>query len=375
MTLANAAFVIVKRLTPFRAHHLAQSLLLPVLFYRADLFTLNGAMVKKMDVFWHMVQHWVTNWFSSTLVNVLAVEAALPTIGLLLTHKKRMAAATLVCTPSPICMAAVWLPSDFSSPFSFREPRSLRSRKWKKPLTGPLPGKTTTKTRIRTRLPLNDLAHLVLPFVLLTGNFPPRLAHLVPSDFPAPHTPSSTWPTLAAKVKMVLKDKWAKMPLPAYNPFTPPPGPPPFMGLPKFIAGRIHQMRAGKSYLAAHPPSWCKDPVLPTCPRCSSVDETFTHAVFGCPPHEWARLRPLWAVLSLDPAYPVRISPPLVVAFAKFIKATATGFPDRMSPLGTDSPYVTPPASPRLSAPTLPYPPQHTWALVDAFALAWGATG
>ena len=148
----------------------------------------------------------------------------------------------------------------------------------------------------------------------------------------------------------------------------------PFMALPKFLAGRIHQMRSGKSYLAAHRPSWAKDAVLPTCPRYSSEDETFTHAVLGCPPRDWARHRFLRAVPSLGPTSPVWSSPPLVVALAKFIRAMATGFPDSMPPLGTDSPYLSPLASPNQTASPLPHPPLHTDALVSAFAAAWGAS-
>ena len=55
--------------------------------------------------------------FSSTQVNLLALEAAMPPIGLLIAHKRRMAATTLVCTASPRCNAAAQLPSDFLSPF------------------------------------------------------------------------------------------------------------------------------------------------------------------------------------------------------------------------------------------------------------------
>ena len=106
-----------------------------------------------------------------------------------------------------------------------------------------------TKTRIRTRLPLDDLAHLVLPLVPVTGYLPPRLAHLVLSDFPAPDTPSITGLSLVAKVKNVLKEEWEKLLLPAYPLVTPAPGPHPFMGLREFLAGRIHQMRVGVTAL------------------------------------------------------------------------------------------------------------------------------
>ena len=378
LTLANAAFATIKRLAPpgvglnpLRAHRLAQSLILPVLSYGADLFVPNNAMTHKLNVFWHKVQRWVTNCFSSTPVNMLAVESALPPAGLLLAHKRLQAAVTLACTPTPICTAAARLPGDFPTPFRHREPTSLRPPQWKKPLIGPLPWKALTKTRIRTRLPLDDLAHLALPFVPSSGTFPPRLPHLVPSDFAAPGDAPFDWATLKAKVKAALADEWSAIPLPDYYPYKPSATPHLFMGLPKFLAGRIHQMRSGKSYLAAHRPSWYSDCPLPTCPKCASDEETFPHAAFGCPPREWARHRFLRAVPSLDPASPVWSSPPLVLALAKFIKATAMGFPDRMPPMGTDSLYTTPP--PTLGPPHTTHripSPQPSTALVAAFAAA-----
>ena len=199
---------------------------------------------------------------------------------------------TLACTPSPICTAAARLPANFPSPYAYREHATLRPGKWRKPLTGPLPWNALTRTRIRTRLPLDDLAFLALPFVPAVGTFPPQLPHLVPSGLTCPDTSSVTWPALKAKVAFVLREEWAAVPLPAYYPFEPPLGPHPFMALPKFLAGRIHQMRSGKSYLAAHRPAWSRDPVLPTCPRCSAEDETFTHAVLRCPPRLGKTLLP-----------------------------------------------------------------------------------
>ena len=333
----------------------------------------NRAMTQKLDVFWHRVQRWVTNCFSSTPINILAVEAALPPIDLLLAHRRRLAAVTLACTPSPICTAAARLPPAFPAPYPFRTRATLRPAKWRKPLTGPLPWNALTKTWIRTRLPLDDLAHLTLRFALSAGAFPARLPHLVPSDFDHPAPPTVTWPSVRARVALALKENWNLLPRPAYYPYASSLTPDPFMGLPKFLAGRIHQMRSGKSYLAAHRPDWCKDPVLPTCPRCSSGDETFSHAAFDCPPREWARHRFLHAVPSLDPASPVWSSPPLVIALAKFIKATATGFPNGMPPLGTDSPVSTPQSSP-LPAPPRDLPAHDSDALIAGFAAAWGAS-
>ena len=78
-----------------------------------------------------------------------------------------------------------------------------------------------------------------------------------------------------------------------------------FMGLPKFLAGRLHQMRSSKSYLAAHRPAWQDEHVEPTCPRCSSEEEDFTHAVLSCPPRAWAKTRFLPGVTSLDQESPI----------------------------------------------------------------------
>jgi len=46
------------------------------------------------------------------------------------------------------------------------------------------------------------------------------------------------------------------------------------MGLRKFVAGTIHQMRSGKSYLAAHH-SWDNPDPLTTFPHCNEAPQTF----------------------------------------------------------------------------------------------------
>ena len=184
------------------------------------------------------------------------MESALPTIVLLLRHKRRLAAVTLACTSSPICPAMALLPHDFTSPYAFMDPRSLRLPKWNRRLTGPLPWKATTTSRIRIQLPLDDLAHRTLPFVPSTGSFPPCLTYEVQFDFHPPPDPLVTWPALRSRVRTALLEEWAAVMLPANYPFGLTLYPYPFMGLPKFLAGRIHQMRSPKSYLAVHRPSW-----------------------------------------------------------------------------------------------------------------------
>jgi len=54
------------------------------------------------------------------------------------------------------------------------------------------------------------------------------------------------------------------------------------MGLGRFMAEGIHQMRAGKGYLAAHPTWWTPDADT-SCPRCGLELEMFKHTVLACP--------------------------------------------------------------------------------------------
>jgi len=114
-------------------------------------------------------------------------------------------------------------------------------------------------------------------------------------------------------------------PDPARYAYRPSLNPHPFMGLPKFDAGRLHQMRSGKSYLRAHP-SWDDDGPT-TCPNCSESPETFEHAILHCSAKEPVRTRHLQGVSVLGPDAPVWSSAALLGAVARFVKSTATAFP------------------------------------------------
>ena len=64
----------------------------------------------------------------------------------------------------------------------------------------------------------------------------------------------NTYSALKRRAREKLLAEWSSLfPAPGYYLHTPALSPRPFMGLGKFVAVRIHQMRAGKSYLAAHP--------------------------------------------------------------------------------------------------------------------------
>jgi len=152
--------------------------------------------------------------------------------------------------------------------------------------------------------------------------------HLLCEIYPAP-PPGRSYPQLKLKCKNLLMEEWDQdAPDPSRYPYRPSLNPHPFMGLDKFSAGRLHQMRSGKSYLRAHP-SW-DDDAPATCPSCLSAPETFEHAILRCPPKEPARKRHLQAVLDIGPDAPVWSSAALLGALACFIKSTATAFPSGM---------------------------------------------
>jgi len=130
---------------------------------------------------------------------------------------------------------------------------------------------------------------------------------------------------------MLLQD-WVKDdPTPPYYDYPPSLTPHPFMGLGKFVAGRIHQMRAGKSYLAAHP-SWSEEDPNLACPLCEIEPETFQHTILSCPAREKARDLLLKDVSSLGQDANLWTKPLLLHAFGEYIVTTKTGFPPDMIP-------------------------------------------
>ena len=254
-------------LSTLHARHLVSSLLLPVVVYGADLFVPNGAMTHKLEFFWNKTLRWATNCFSSTPVNILAAEAALPPLPILLKHKRRMAAAVMACTPPQLCLASARLPKNFPSPYPTRAADTARSNVWRRRHNDPLPWKRDPSSRIRTQLPIDSLAHIMLPLLPAVGYLPARLTHLLPDDTSPASGGPITWPTVKARLKTALLNDWKESHPPSgYYPYHLLTTPHSFMGLPKFIAGRIHQMRSGKSYLTAHRPAWIEESVEPTCP-------------------------------------------------------------------------------------------------------------
>ena len=363
LSLAQGAFDAVKRLSPpgkglppYLCHRLASSLIAPILLYGSDLFTPLMKMQDRLGTFWRHVQRWVTNCFFSTPIPILAIEACLPPLPLLLEHRQRMAALRLSSSPPEINPAAGRLHRSVPNKSTFRSPQCHRSILTKlNPAKRPLMWKTAQRN-IRKHLPIDEITHLVLPLLEGRTSLPLLNRHLVPTlEIPLPDPPQSSYATLKKESRSILLRQWSALaPPPNGYPFAPSLTPHPFMGLSKFLAGRIHQMRSGKSYLAAHP-SWFNRDLPSLCPRCRVSPETFEHAVLYCKSRSRQKELYLPKLDSRDADSPIWTSDQLVAALAKFILTTSTGFPPDMFPQSpqdspTFSPLFSPSPRPRFSS-------------------------
>ena len=187
---------------------------------------------------------------------------------------------------------------------------------------------------VRSHLRVDSLAHLTLPlFDSLT--FAPMINSLLLPDLPPlpdDATMSAAYRALHRKARsLILEHSRSFSPVPANYTFPLSLSPHPFMGLGKFMAGRIHQMRAQKSFLAAHP-SWFDLSPSKLYPLCGDEQETFSHAILRYPAQAPAWLLHLQGVASVAPDSPLWSSPPLLLALASYIRNTGTNFLLNMPP-------------------------------------------
>jgi len=118
------------------------------------------------------------------------------------------------------------------------------------------------------------------------------------------------------------------------------------------MAGRFYQMRARKSYLAAHPSSRAPE-ANSSFPRDSLQPETFEHAILACPFRQGARIRLLYGVRDICHEASHWTSVPLLKRLAHYIGVTSTGFPPTMFPPTTTPFSPTFPLSPPNPPPPL----------------------
>jgi len=195
---AQAAFVAIMRLSPlsmglppFLCHRRASSLLLPILSYGADTFTPTVQMSwRKLSAFCHTMQRWTTNCFHSTPSDILAIEACLPRLKILLAYKQRQACLKILCSPPEINLAAACLPRSVQMLSLHRHSPDHMSLSTE--TTGsclPLPWlQPRPPFKNRAHLPLDALPHSMLLILGPNGDSPLPVTsqHLLCKLYPVP---------------------------------------------------------------------------------------------------------------------------------------------------------------------------------------------
>jgi len=262
-TLANAALATIRRLSPpgmglppYLCLSLARSLLAPILLYGSAVWNPPSSIMGPMSVFWHRVCRWITNCFSSTNITCLHREACLPPLPILVRHQRRLAGLRLICSPPEINPATARLPKSVPTFSPHRATLIARGKITSQPyLFFNLDWRSAPDKIKNPRYRHNAitaLANTATPLVHDVTTLPPISLHLTDYLPPIPGVVPS-YARLKLRARQLLLSDWSSTPAPPYYPFPPSTRPHPFMGLGKFVAGRIHQMRSGKSYLAAHP--------------------------------------------------------------------------------------------------------------------------
>ena len=350
LALAQCAFTLIRRLsppgaglTPYLCHRLATSFVAPILLYGADLFSPSVGTTACLNTFWHKGPRWATNCFTATPTRILSVEFCLPPVSILITHRQRLAALRVSCSPLSVNPATARLHRSFPCLSVHRAPdSSLAITKGFTSVYLPLHGMTPRPVpTIRNHLPIDTVAHRTLLFTHGLSKMLMINSYLLS---PTPTLPlqslmDNTYSALKMRVREALLDEWSVLfPTPGYYHHTPSWATRPFMGLGKFIARRIHQMIGGKSSRAAHPT--CRHADQDTsCPRCVLEPEAFKHPILSCPSRHNVRSRLLHGVTDVGHQAPLSTSLPLRKRLAIIISVTSTEIPPTMVP------PTTPPSS------------------------------
>lgn len=184
------------------------------------------------------------------------------------------------------------------------------------------------------------------------------------NSLPSPRaiTDDNTYSALRKRVREALiQDSPQLFPPPSYHHHPQVMHPQPIMGLCKFVAGCMHQIRARKSYPAPKP-TWPAPEAYTSCPPCSLEPESFEDAILTCPTRQCSRTRLLHGVTSVGHEAPLWYSLPLLKWLAIYITVTSTGVPPKMVP------PTTPPSSTPfpLATPNLPPPVFRVFSLAEA---------
>jgi len=224
----------------------------------------------------------MTNNFFSIPTSILYREACLPPIISYCRYKRRLAALRIACAPPTGNPASAWLRPSFPSLYAFRaQDTSQHLTKGLSCIYLPLNWRTRVPSPpIRNHLPVDALSHLSLPLqegltcLPLVLHTPSPLGMEIPPRTHEQNLPGPQEPRYEPASPRVGR-RCTHSPILEYPPSV---SPHPFLDLGKFVAGRIHQILAGKSYLAAHP-SWFDEDPDRTGLRCGIQPEFFPHAI------------------------------------------------------------------------------------------------
>ena len=147
----------------------------PILLYGADHFTPTKGIHKKMHIHQHHVQRWVINCFRCISVLILSAELCCPPLVLILSHKPPMADLRLLCSPTTINPAELWLRRSFNCQLTSKVPEFpqalssglalyLMPVNWNTALPSP---------QVHTHLPVDGLWHLTIPPLKERSCIPP----------------------------------------------------------------------------------------------------------------------------------------------------------------------------------------------------------
>jgi len=182
--------------------------------------------------------------------------------------------------------------------------------------------------KVRSHLLVDALANLARPILRSLSCTPLANASLLSENagLPSHDTMTNAYRTLTGRTKLLLLEEWKSLapPRPYYT-FPLSLTPDLFMGLGKFIAGRIHQMRAQKCYPAAHP-LWSRLDEPKHCPRCCKEVETLSHAILRCWSTSYHRECLLQGPPCVGSDPPLWTNKDLFLALAAFIRATGTNY-------------------------------------------------
>jgi len=165
-------------------------------------------------------------------------------------HQHRLAGLRLICSPPEINPATARLPKSVPTFSPHRASSAARGKITSQPyLFFNLDWRTAPDKIKNPRYRHNAVTAMAIaaaPLVHDVSTLPPITLHLTEYPPPIPGVvPSYT--RLKLRAKQLLLSDWSAIPAPLYYPYPPSAHPHPFVGLGKFVAGRIHQMHSGKS--------------------------------------------------------------------------------------------------------------------------------